>query len=77
MNTLTEDEKVEPMTFEKLKADTAADLKEVARLIGETAAKVETGDMAAMDDLLDDGYRRLFEMLLIRYSYRQERRDGQ
>lgn len=77
MSTLPSDAKHEPITFEKLKADTAADLKEVARLIGETASKVEAGDMAAMDDLLEDGYRRLFEMLMIRYAYRQERRDGQ
>lgn len=63
---------VEPSTFEKFKADTAADLKEVARLIAEVATRVEAGDMVAMDDLLEEDYRRLFEMLAIRYAYRQE-----
>jgi len=62
------------MNFAELKTRTVADLREVARIIERRASQIDEGDLAVMDKLMDEEFQRLYEMLLIRYSWGCEQR---
>lgn len=64
------------MKFAELKSRTVADLREVARIIERRAAQVDDGDLAVMDKLMEEEFQRLYEMLLIRYSWGCEQRQS-
>lgn len=64
------------MNFAELKTRTVADLREVARIIERRASQIDEGDLAVMDKLMDEEFQRLYEMLLIRYSWGCEQRQS-
>lgn len=55
------------VTFETLKTRSAADLRALAELLEENAKKIEGGDMAAMDYVLEK-IPDWHELLMLRYA---------
>jgi hypothetical protein len=65
---------MQPMTFVEMRDAAAADLREVAKLLNARADEVAAGDMDAFYTVLTDDIGKWLEMLILRQSYRGERR---
>ena len=64
------------LTFQDMKNQAAADLREVAKLLNARAEEVAKGDMDAFYAVLVEDSTKWLEMLALRQMHRAEQREG-
>jgi hypothetical protein len=68
--------KIEPMSFEEMKAQAAADLRAVAAILEDHARRVDAGDIEGYYEAMCEQMPKCQEMLMLRQAHRAERREA-